>query len=406
MEPDGTPAQKERRPVRLRTRLTLAFAIFALIVVTGLAVLAWQFWKSSPGQIVSVLVTAGVLVVLVAALAGYLLAGRLALPMELWAKAADRIGLGERDVSFPAGGGSYELSRVSAALQSMFIRLSEKEEALQARIQARTVELEAATEALRVERERLSNALEGSRLAYWDLDLESGEIRLSAEWSRMLGADSGESTTTVQDLLKIVPEEEHAEVSSKVFAVLKGEVPNYDIDHRVRRNDGTWLWVRSRGRVTLRADGRARRLVGTNVDITARKLLEEEQRANEERLRHVMDGVSSCICQVDLAGRILFANKRYSEFFGVGERSVTGLYIANVAGPAGAEAFQRCLPRLIRGEEVSYERELEVRGERFVLEVRLVPNRDGQGSTESVYATLTDITERRAEELRSRGHAA
>lgn len=110
-------------PARLRTRLSLAFAIFALIAVTGLGLLTAYFWELSPGQLAPVLITACMLVVAVAALSGYLLAGHLARPMEMWAEAADRIGLGERDVKFPRSGGSHELSRVSAAMQSMFARL-------------------------------------------------------------------------------------------------------------------------------------------------------------------------------------------------------------------------------------------------------------------------------------------
>jgi len=396
MEQDGTSANKLRTPARLRTRLTFTFGLFALVVVSGLGLLAWNMWKSTPGQIVPILVTAGAFVVAIAAFTGYLLAGRLARPMEMWAKAADRIGLGERDVVFPSSGGSYELSRVSAALQSMFLRLSEKEDALQGRINERTAELQAATAALAVERERLANALDGSRIAYWDLDIPSGQVRMSAEWSRFLGDDQGETVTTVKDLLTRVPEEEHAILSSRIFAVMKGKHSFYDLDHRVRRNDGTYMWVRSRGRVMSRdARGRAVRMIGTNVDITTRHLEHAEWREREQRLRRLMDGVASCICHVDLDGRILFANARYHEFFGQAPGEAVGRTILEVAKTEGKSAFDEALPQVKRGDTVHYVRDARLaNGVHALLEVRLVPHRDESGTIDSVYAMLTDISDR------------
>jgi PAS domain S-box-containing protein len=392
--------RKIPRPSRLRNRLALAFGVFALTIVTALGIVEAWIWESmhaaNPAPIMGVLLTAGVVVVAVAALVGYLIAGPLARPMEMWARAADRIGLGERDVSFPTGGGSHELARVSAALQSMFARLSEKEDLLQERIRERTSALLEATDALSAERERLAEALEGSRLAFWDLDLESGEIRLSSEWARMLGEGDRETLTTVQELLTRVPEEDHASISQNVFSALKSSDGQYDLDHRIRRADGEWMWIRSRGRVVARApDGRAQRMVGTNADVGARKAQEERQRESEAHLRKVLDGVASSICHVDLKGRILFANRRYHEFYDLAEGSATGQVIRDIAGDDGAAAFERCLPQLLAGEEIRYEREARVQGRKVLIDVRMVPHRDANGVTEGAYVVLTEMAARR-----------
>jgi len=57
---------------------------------------------------------------------------------------------------------------------------------------------------------------------------------------------------------------------------VKGLRSNYALEHRVRTRAGEWRWIISRGRVTERdASGRALRMIGTNVDITERRRLEE-----------------------------------------------------------------------------------------------------------------------------------
>jgi PAS domain S-box-containing protein len=219
----------------------------------------------------------------------------------------------------------------------------------------------------------------------------------------MLGEGDGETVTTVTELLDRVPEEEHAAISEKVFAALKGDEPHYDIDHHVRRADGTLFWVRSRGRVIARApDGHALRMVGTNADISARKITEEAQIASEARLRTMMDSVASSLCHIDLSGRILFANKRYHELFGLEDGAAVGRSIRDIAGSAGASAFERCLPQLLAGNEARYEREVELAGRRARIEVQLVPHRDPLGATDSAYAVITDLSTRRASSVLDR----
>lgn len=386
---------KAGRPARLRTRLALVFAIFALNVVCLLALVqVWLIEGAHPGQgsaALFPLLLAGGVVVALAALGGWFIAAPLARPMERWAQAADRIGLGERDVSFPQSGGSHELARVSAALQSMFARVTEKEDALQERVRERTAALTEATDALAAERARLSDALEGSRLAYWDLDLHTGDIRLSAEWSRMLGEPGGETLCTVQELLERVPEEEHDRISAKVFAALKDGPGHYDVDHRVRRADGTYVWVRSRGRVTARGpDGRALRMAGTNVDVGARKAEEERLREVEARLQELLHGIDAIVCHVDLTGRILFANRRYHEFHALPAGSAVGQSVRDISGDEGASAFERSLPQLLCGNEVRYERDARVQNRTVRIQMRLVPHRDALGVTDSVYAVLVE----------------
>jgi len=62
-----------------------------------------------------------------------------------------------------------------------------------------------------------------------------------------------------------------------VLESMKGARPVYALEHRVRARNGEWRWILSRGRVTERdpASGRALRMIGTNVDITDRRRMEE-----------------------------------------------------------------------------------------------------------------------------------
>jgi PAS domain S-box-containing protein len=140
-------------------------------------------------------------------------------------------------------------------------------------------ESQLARAALERSQERLHRALEGSSLALWDLDLSGGQVYLSEQWAVMLGAEPQETRCTVQELLELVPEEDRPDISGMLDAVRGGASARYAVQHRVRRRDGSLLWIHSEGRVTDRdAQDTPLRMVGTNRDITRAKTVEQQLR--------------------------------------------------------------------------------------------------------------------------------
>ena len=59
---------------------------------------------------------------------------------------------------------------------------------------------------------------------------------------------------------------------------IQGIIPEYEGEYRARTKSGSWIWVMARGKVFARdEDGRAIRMVGTELDITDRKHFEINQ---------------------------------------------------------------------------------------------------------------------------------
>ena len=140
--------------------------------------------------------------------------------------------------------------------------------------------------ALRESEERLQRALDASRLALWDLDLNSGAIYLSEAWAEMLGGERAVTRTTFDALTALVPDGDQARITVAMRDALRGATPGYSVEHQVRTSDGQTLWIRSQGRVVeFDADRRAVRAVGTNLDITEQKRSEAARGLLESRLR-------------------------------------------------------------------------------------------------------------------------
>ncbi|HEX9396240.1 MAG TPA: diguanylate cyclase [Burkholderiales bacterium] len=135
----------------------------------------------------------------------------------------------------------------------------------------------AARSELHAARERLERALGGSSAALWDADLRTGRVFLSEAWAEMLGAPAGDTLTSYAELAALVHPDDLEEGRRLQAETMKGQRTVYAFEHRVRACAGEWKWILSRGRVTERdlATGRASRMIGTNIDITDRKRMEE-----------------------------------------------------------------------------------------------------------------------------------
>jgi len=132
--------------------------------------------------------------------------------------------------------------------------------------------------------ERLQSAMEGAQLAVWDAD-EAGNIWLSQEWAELLGQPEGATWTTLKDLIALAEPEDRTRVRNAVIALAKGESSEFSEEYPVRSATGKLLWLRWQGRVTRHtATGRAERMSGTALDITARKRAEEQLQLLADRL--------------------------------------------------------------------------------------------------------------------------
>jgi len=130
---------------------------------------------------------------------------------------------------------------------------------------------------LDAQRQRLALALKGADLGLWDRDLSTGSLVVDERWANMLGYRLDEAPRDVAAWRALVHPDDYHAVRHALGAHLRGQVPQYEAELRVRMKDGDWRWILTRGRVTERsADGTPLRLTGTHLDITERRLAKDE----------------------------------------------------------------------------------------------------------------------------------
>ena len=132
-------------------------------------------------------------------------------------------------------------------------------------------------EALRKSEDRLAMALDASALSTWDFDIGKGVIELDNQWAGIIGGAGGKTFTTALDLLQGTHPDDVERIRHEAVATVKGTIQAFQQELRIRTDSGEWKWIRCMGKVIERdANKRALRAIGTNLDITQRKLAEEQ----------------------------------------------------------------------------------------------------------------------------------
>lgn len=145
--------------------------------------------------------------------------------------------------------------------------------------------------ALRESRKQLSFALEAANDGLWDWAIPNGEAYFSPQYLRMLGYEPEEFATTYAVWWGFVHPDDRAEAESAIQKALATQTDYYK-EFRIRKKDGSYLWVLARGRVMETDDaGKPLRMVGTHADISDRKQVEDALRLANRKLQ-LLSGVT------------------------------------------------------------------------------------------------------------------
>jgi PAS domain S-box-containing protein len=150
---------------------------------------------------------------------------------------------------------------------------------------APTAATEGLAHRLLLSEESLRLAIEAGEIGTWDLDLTAGVLTWSARTKAMFGF-APDDACSMDDFYAGLHPDDHAPTSAAFASALDPmRRATYAVQYRtIGRRDGVVRWVAAKGRGLFDADGRCYRAIGTAIDITEQRNLQERLRANEVAL--------------------------------------------------------------------------------------------------------------------------
>ncbi len=250
---------------------------------------------------------------------------------------------------------------------------------------------------LKESQERMEHALEGTNNGLWDWDVQHSDLYLSPRFEIILGYAPGEINTKIHSLKALIHHDDINTVRKKLVAHLKGQSQIFESEHRSRKKDGSWVWTQVCGKVVERDDNqKALRMVGTQADITERKIVEEQLQQGAMVFETVSEAVT--ICNQD--NKIVAINQAFSDITGYTKDEVIGNDPKMLSSGKHDKVFYSQMWSELNTTGV-WQGEIWNRrknGEVFPEWLSIATIRNNKNEIEQYIAVFSDITQRKEDE--------
>jgi PAS domain S-box-containing protein len=184
-------------------------------------------------------------------------------------------------------------------------------------------DLRRAEAGLRVNEERLELAREGANLGIWDWDVANGTLTWSEQQWHLHGLQPREGGPSPKLWQQVVHPADLHRTQAELLAALRSPERSFASEYSVVLPDGSLRRLLGRGQAVHGPDGRALRMVGINMDVTARYeaelaldrliwMLETER----SRLSEIIEAMPIGVGIVDTGGRVVLGNAMMKRFNG------------------------------------------------------------------------------------------
>jgi PAS domain S-box-containing protein len=271
--------------------------------------------------------------------------------------------------------------------------------------------------ALAHERERLRLLVRSTRAGFGDWDAERDVVEYSDRFKEMLGYPPDEDTSAWPSIFELMHPDDRERARAEFRAMLRrkegvGEqAPGEPMSYRLRRRDGSYIWIHAEGISQVDENGRTRRFITSYLDVTRFHEQEEALRDLVTRLDLVVRGAQVGIVDWDGRTHRTYYSPRFREIRGYAPDADTAdwpdYFKVMIHPDDRARITKRWVafirgqgPEGPRGEYYAPEeyRLLRSDGTHAWVQVSGVAVRDAEGFTVRWIAAVIDISERHAHE--------
>jgi len=163
------------------------------------------------------------------------------------------------------------------------------------------------------ERHRMAQRLSG--IGLWEWNIATNKVYRSDEMLAIWGDKPDEFNGIFNVEARVHPDDRIRWRENVRACVENGK--EYNIEFRVVRPDGEVRWIAALGNIEHGKNGKAHRMMGVALDITARKQAEIALRESEERLQIFIEHAPAALAMFDRQMRYLAVSRRWMNDYGL-----------------------------------------------------------------------------------------
>lgn len=225
---------------------------------------------------------------------------------------------------------------------------------------------------------QLWRGIDASGVGLWEFDIATQQISWSSAARRLFGV-SDDCVVDYELFLSLLEPQDRERTEVAVRQSVQSGCP-FDIQYRVRRQNGEGHWVRACGGPNRDADGVIRHLAGVVLDVDDRKRVEDALKTRESHLRSILDTVPDAMIVIDDAGIMQSFSTAAERLFGYRSDETVGSNVSLL------------MPEPDRTQHDSYLKRYQSSGERHIIGIgRIVNGRRKDGTTFPMHLSVGEM---------------
>lgn len=125
----------------------------------------------------------------------------------------------------------------------------------------------------------LELTMSAANMAWWKMDVATGYVEFDATKAEMLGRPA-DDFAHYEDFTRLLHPDDYERTMQAMRDHLSGQADRYDVEYRIRKQDGGYIWLRDVGAVVeWDSSGRPASVAGIVIDVSEQKEYEEQREA-------------------------------------------------------------------------------------------------------------------------------
>lgn len=211
---------------------------------------------------------------------------------------------------------------------------------------------------------KLEIALDGANLGVWDWDLRNNRIEFDDRFCEMLGLKKSDVEMHLQTWVSHCHPEDMRMCEQAFREYWEGKTPYYEMIHRLRHEDGHWIYVLSRGRFShWNSRGLPTRFTGTHLDISESEKAKRVLEGQSILLKQMVENIPTSVAMFDREFRYIATSKQWLSDYGLVGQEIIGKSHYDVFPEIGDD-WKRVHLRALNGETLQNEKDFFLRADK------------------------------------------
>jgi PAS domain S-box-containing protein len=246
--------------------------------------------------------------------------------------------------------------------------------------------------------ERFRYVIEATNDGIWDWDLVADTVFFSDRYYTMLGYEPGEFDASFKSWINQMHPEDANFTKVIIKKYIKEQLPEFNLEFRMRSKGDDWIWIHARGKIVeYDPFGKPIRIVGTHMNITERKRMEEQLKESNQLLQSVLNTIPVRVFWKDKDLKYIGCNESFAKDAGFKDPSdIIGNTDFEMGWQNEAELYRADDKKIMKSgnPKLNYEEpQTTPNGNIVWLRTSKIPLRDSEGRIIGILGTYDDITE-------------